>query len=137
MLGGDVRIGADSKVNHDTGSLASQTTKRQPAANLLREQPSPKKQKTAHMVTQGKYTHNRAETALCEGFQTGSCLTKGKGTRCGVNPNFAHQCSVCLSPDHGSAHPAPCNKNSPFNGGGKGHGKGKGKGGKGKNRGHY
>ena len=68
---------------------------------------------------QGRSTRNRQGKEICFGFQDGSCTT----LPCPRNPQFVHQCQICLSNSHG-AH--QCDRNNK-----KGKGKGKGKGGKG------
>ena len=134
MIDGDVQIDltqADSGLNTPRG------TKRLGGG----DNPSPKKSpQKAHKVQNGKYTHNRGDTALCEAFQTGACTSKGKGTRCGADASKAHHCNKCLSSEHGGD---ACNKPVPtqhprferptFSGKGK---KGEGKS-KGKGKGHY
>ena len=118
-----------SKVMNDTGK--SMDIQRSP--KRLREQhdnyhDTQVPQVKVHRFVNGAYTHNRAETPLCEGFNNGSCSAKGIGTRCGNNPALAHHCNKCLSPDHG-AHENKCTRGPPSTSKGSGKSNGK-KGGK-------
>ena len=75
----------------------------------------------------GRYTTNRKGDPLCEGWQTGACVTHNMSSRaCAANPKAKHQCCLCLSIQHGADR---CDKR-------KGGGKGKQGTGKGKNRQH-
>ena len=93
-----------------------------PVQQHERKQPKPKK---VTNVADGKWTTNRRGRTLCQGFQTGACS----------NPNCwdAHQCALCLSPDHGTAN-CQNNTSSKHKSGGGGGGAG-GRGGKGKGKG--
>ena len=64
----------------------------------------------AHNVKDGHFVTNRSHVRLCYGFQTGECVTQGRGVACEKNPNFVHQCSRCLDTAHGSSHPTECTK---------------------------
>ena len=87
----------------------------------------------SHRVKDGQYTHNRSNTPLCADFQTGACTEVAYGVRCRRDGSLAHNCSKCLSANHG-AHKcdttkAPTPPMPPKGKGGKGKkGKGKGKG---------
>ena len=63
---------------------------------------NPKAKDFIHNVTGGEYTINRSGNNLCKGFQTGQC------TR--MDCKFAHQCTKCLSPEHGGSE---CSKVAP------------------------
>ena len=86
-----------------------------------------------HQVKDGIYECNRRGTPLCPGWQDGTCTSTIAGARCGRDWSQAHQCSRCLSADHGKDQ---CNSKgdpkAPFSpsrkgawGGTKGGGKGK------------
>ena len=93
----------------------------------------------AHNVKDGVYSTNRRGIDLCPGWQDGSCTGSASGARCPKNWSLAHQCSKCLSSDHGkhqctstrtpSAPAQPPRSQKGTKGGGK---KGKKGGGKGK-----
>ena len=83
----------------------------------------------------GSFSHNRKGKALCVDFNQGQCSYNASSVICPKNSEQVHQCSKCLSQQHG-AH--ACSGPSD-GGGGKGKGKGWGKNkvkGKGK-RHHY
>eukprot|EP00971_Amphidinium_carterae_P328240 6460007-Amphidinium_carterae.1 len=48
------------------------------------------------------YVANRRGQEICRGFQDGSCALTVQGNRCSVDPTRVHQCSKCLSTDHGA-----------------------------------
>ena len=132
MIDGDVVIKDQS--SSSLATLSPGPAKRGSGLLALENQRTPKKQNKGHQVKDGKYTANRAGALLCPGFQTGVCNTRStQGTRCGVDSSLAHQCAICLSPEHGAS---SCGKGPPpaqsrrYEAGHKGGGKGKGKKGK-------
>lgn len=63
------------------------------------------------LAADGSFAVNRKGVMLCEGFQTGTCTAKIRGTeKCAADPSKVHQCSKCLSTAHGSQHPQLCSK---------------------------
>ena len=74
------------------------------------QQPPAKKARGAfkqHNVHNGVYSTNRGNVPLCEGWNDGSCTQTGRQNRCGRDWYKAHQCSGCLSSDHGLSAPCP------------------------------
>eukprot|EP00971_Amphidinium_carterae_P341855 6480904-Amphidinium_carterae.1 len=74
-------------------------------APLLPSAPTPKRKpqrERVHRVQDGHFVSNRQGVALCKAWQEGSCQGSSSGNRCPRNPDLTHQCSKCLSPDHGS-----------------------------------
>ena len=78
----------------------------------------------------GSLATNMKGAPLCSGFQAGACTTTSHGITC-AHTGAMHQCSRCLSSDHGSKHPQQCNRSQkatkPMKQGKGGKGKGKGK----------
>lgn len=64
-----------------------------------------KERGTSQNVRDGSYQANRRGIALCLGWQTASCndTQAGGSYRCRSNPGMVHQCSKCLSVDHGAS----------------------------------
>jgi len=82
----------------------------------------PKQKSKVHNVEQGYYVTNRANSSLCPDFQGNNCQqTVNQQNKC---PGGTHQCSRCLSRDHGAQ---GCDKPPPSP---QKKGKGKGKGGR-------
>ena len=101
----------------------------EPAAKRRRRTAVETKRST-HKVTNGEFTHNRANHPLCPEFQNGTCGALKNGW-CPVHSWTVHQCARCFSDQHGAHHPVECTRTpqEPKKGTGKGKGK---KGGKGK-----
>ena len=104
---------------------------------------SPAKKPRQHNVnSSGHLATNRAGIELCSGFNAGTCTQSAPGAqgfRCAKDPNKAHQCSKCLSSEHGASNPNGCGRpaaRAPTDKGGKGKGNGK-RGGKGGKRHQY
>ena len=97
------------------------------------QRPPPRSTARAHNTTSdGSMTTNRRGVGLCNEFQAGGCtetVFTQQGYRCAKNRSYVHQCSKCLSPQHGahecSGKPAPVPSQHTAKGGGKGKGKGK------------
>ena len=62
-----------------------------------------------HNVTAdgSEYTTNRQNLKLCEAFQNGTC-SQTQAYWCPHKEYAVHQCSKCLSTEHGSKHPKVC-----------------------------
>ena len=71
-----------------------------PAKQPKREQP--KSKEFQHNVSGGEFTTNRGGKGLCKTHQLGQCTKP--------DCKYAHQCTKCLSPEHGSA---KCSKVAP------------------------
>eukprot|EP00971_Amphidinium_carterae_P209001 4146307-Amphidinium_carterae.1 len=57
----------------------------------------------AHNVgSDGKLSTNRRGRQLCAGWQSGTCLDTRRDGLCANDPNFSHQCAICLSHGHGA-----------------------------------
>ena len=88
-----------------------------------------------HSMPDGSLGTNMRGNALCSGFQSGQCThTQPNSLVCAVTGQM-HQCSRCLSGEHGSKFPQPCTRDQKapkaFQRGKEGYqskGKGKGKG---------
>ena len=140
MLDGDANIGTGQAPS--TPSTPQRGQKRTlDGSSAIRETYT--QQERVHSVKDGEYTCNRRGTPLCPGWKDGSCTGTATGARCPKDWALAHQCSKCLSSEHGkhncnsSATPKPAAQ-PPQGKGGKGKGKGgksKGKGWKGNNKG--
>ena len=72
---------------------------RHPAAAPRRE----RRPKEHNCTANGHMATNRKGRKLCQKFQTGECATLPGGIACSANPDFVHQCAVCLSPGHGAS----------------------------------
>ena len=88
-----------------------------------------------HAMPDGSLGTNMKGNALCSGFQSGQCMqTRPNSLICSLTETM-HQCSRCLSGDHGSKFPQQCTRDQKvskplrqqYNSQGKGKGKGKGK----------
>ena len=80
------------------GSPAKQKRERS-GSGAPPSQPPPK----LHNVADGAYTTNRRGVPLCAAFQAGSCEGVGRDFRCARDHSRVHQCSKCLSTDHGAS----------------------------------
>ena len=93
--------------------------------------PMRKKMRQHNQRSSGHLNTNRSGHALCAGFNAGTCLELmpgAQGYKCSRDPNKVHQCSKCLSTEHGAS---SCNRpaaRQPREGKGHKSGKGKGKG---------
>jgi hypothetical protein len=146
LLGGDapVESAAASSTGKNTG-LLQQEEGREPGAGVRggrnrsgtggsgNDAPKKKPQRRQqHNVTDGYYTTNRGGNKLCDNFQNANCQQPLDGNgRCQIG---WHQCSRCLSKDHGSCN---CGKDAPPAlhlklGRGRGRGRGGRRGGKGR-----
>ena len=126
-------LSGDTPVGHDSLGSTTETPKGtpRPAPRPASAGPAAKKQKNAHSLNQdGSLATNRSGTILCRDWQSGRCTETAGQSRCSRDQSRMHQCSKCLSPDHGAS---TCSKpvKMPM-------GKGKkGKGGKGKGKADY
>ena len=116
--------------------LGSQQQNRGQKRNIDEERAHKALYNKAHNVKDGLYETNRRGAALCPGWQNGTCTeTLLNGFHyCKRDGSLTHQCSKCLSPDHGadkcnnSKRPKASAAPPPGKGGGKfkkGGGKGK------------
>jgi len=137
------KLDGDAEIEMPSGSVSrSAPTQRAPPAAQRGERTPTKasKQDRQHFVAGDKYTHNRSGLALCPGFNDGTCTATAKGKGgfvCAKNANMVHQCTACLSQDHGASSPlcrgsttAKMSDSPRFKGGGRSRGKGGGKKGK-------
>ena len=63
--------------------------------------PEDKRVKMHNIDKEGFALSNRRGRTLCKGWQDGSCTETGRDNRCGKNSSEMHQCSKCLSTEHG------------------------------------
>ena len=61
-----------------------------------------KKEQRLHNVSEGQYVTNRRGVELCRDFNKGTCCETNKYGRCAKDANRVHQCSLCLSTEHGA-----------------------------------
>ena len=83
----------------------------------------------------GNFLVNRRGVKLCPGFQDGTCNERDNFNQCLKDSNLRHQCSRCLSQNHGASSPGCPGIPTPQPGKGKGKKGGKGKGKKGGGKG--
>jgi hypothetical protein len=79
-----------------------------------------------HNVSGGRFTTNRSGNSLCMSFNSGNCTGTAGNIMCPVDSPRRHNCSLCLSPDHGAhacsqseAKPPPYKKQKKGKAGGK------------------
>ena len=131
MIDGDVNVQTDRQYPGQQRGLKRSFEGQQQARSALTQV------EKVHNVKDGVFESNRCGTPLCPGWQTGTCTESISGSRCAKDWSYAHQCSRCLSSEHGrdqcpsTSDPKPASQ--PPKGGGKSKGKFKG-GGKGKRR---
>ena len=138
MLGGDVEMSSTRLIGTATPSVAQQRatpppkqpTKKQQQKQQQQQQPTKKPHQPMSSMPDGSLATNMKGAPLCSGFQSGACTTTSHGITCS-HTGAMHQCSRCLSSDHGSKHPQQCNRSQkatkPMKQGKGGKGKGKGK----------
>ena len=118
LAGGSLSAASASEGHHEPPPSA-------PKRN--REARVEKATKTTHKVTDGAFTHNRANYKICPDFQSGQCTEVDRSGWCIKHAWSVHQCTKCLSDRHGAFHPNECGKTpgEPRGAGRKGKGKGK------------
>ena len=101
MVQPDNPLGTAAPLTSNAASSHS-SSKRQASASVQ----SPKKKQNFERVhnidaSGSTFTTNRRGIALCPGWQAATCL-EVRNEKCAVNQNMVHQCSKCLSRDHGA-----------------------------------
>ena len=117
MLGGDVGISSTRMAGTMDPSRAAQRAPPPPrAAPHGPAKPTGARQTHAkptkghqRLNPDGTMATNRSGAPLCGGFQAGTCSSVGKSNSC-PHTDSVHQCSVCLSGEHGARHPSQCTK---------------------------
>ena len=144
MLGGDVEMSSSRLLGTANPSVAQRRPDppprmQQPSMKVLAQHAKTwpdargngntgkKSRQPMHALPDGSLGTNMKGTPLCTGFQSGQCTSTRFGSLTCMHTESMHQCSKCLSPDHGSKFPHPCNRDQKKDRKGKG-GKGKGKG---------
>ena len=141
MLGGDVEMSSSRLLGTANASVTArrpdppprvqQQQQQQPKKQHTKQQGGGKKQKLPMQTApDGSLTTNMKGAPLCSGFQSGQCTSTRPNSIACAHTGAMHQCSRCMSSEHGSKHPQQCNREQKrvHNGkGGKGKGKGKAK----------
>jgi len=114
MLDGDVRVASGGHAlpaQVGEGAVRERSPRRSSASGSGKGKggKDAPPQKQHNVGTDGFMKTNRAGKELCIKFQNGECdKASGPYAQCPRDRNRVHQCSKCLSQDHGANHPHPC-----------------------------
>ena len=96
LLGTDAPVDTPGNLGADRASAPPAAIKRKRDDNVRH-----------HLIGEdGLLTHNGRGAELCRGFQKGECLERDRNGFCIKTGRTRHQCTKCLSEDHG-AHACP------------------------------
>jgi len=118
QLDGDVRIAAGSTslpaMLAGGGTASRDRSPRRPAAQSGKGRDVRRREVRVHNIgDDGFMKTNRAGKEICSRFQNGECdKTPGNSIVCPRDRSRVHQCSRCLSQDHGAHSPQECKASS-------------------------